>query len=134
MKSLRKQSGQLLIIYLTTLFVGGSTLTLGVLATGQPVKELEKNVKAHVVDKERQQQALLLLGQWQDEGKALKKEYQKQRDSLLELLKQHDADRLAFESAVDKILKMDQKTSTRMLDIQYGLRDTLTQEEWSKVF
>jgi len=134
MKSLRKQSGQLLIIYLTTLFVGGSTLTLGVLATGQPVKELEKSVKAHVVDKERQQQALLLLGQWQDEGKALKKEYQKQRDSLLELLKQHDADRLAFESAVDKILKMDQKTSTRMLDIQYGLRDTLTQEEWSKVF
>ena len=134
MKLLKNQRGQLLIIYLTTLFAGGSTLALGVLATGKTIKEIEKSVKVHVVDEQRQQQTLALLEQWQDEGEVLQEEYKKQRESLLELLRVHDADQSAFRSKIDEILKIDQQTSNRMLDIQYGMREKMTPEEWSKVF
>ena len=70
---MKKQRGQLLIIYLTTLFIGGSSVALGVLATGQSIKQIEKNVKTHVLDPSKQQQSLALLKQWKDEGKAQKK-------------------------------------------------------------
>jgi len=130
----KKQRGQLLIIYLTTLFVGGSSVALGVLATGMSIKEIEKSVKSHVQDESRQKISLELLEQWEDEGKTLKKEYKEQRETLLDLIKKHDSEKSAFNSTINKILTMDQQTTKRLLDIQYELRQNMTAEEWSKVF
>lgn len=129
-----KQHGQILIIYLTTMFAGGSSVALGVIATGMTINDIEKSVKTYVQDQSRQQQSLVLLEQWEDEGKALKKIYKKQRETLLDLIKKHDADKAAFDTVINEILTMDQQTSRRLLDIQYDLRQNLTAEEWSKVF
>lgn len=134
MKTVIRQRGQVLIIYLTTLFVGGSSLALGLVATGKSLKEIEKSVKVHVQDVSRQQQSLLLLEQWEKEGKALRKEYQKQRETILGLIKKHDAEKSAFKSTIDKMLNMDQQTSKRLLDIQYDLRKNMTAGEWGNVF
>lgn len=54
MNTFIRQRGQLLIIYLTTLFMSGS-IALGLLATGKSIKELNKSVKTHVVAPSRQQ-------------------------------------------------------------------------------
>ena len=129
-----KQQGQVLIIYLTTMFVGGSSVALGVVATGMAIKDIEKSVKTHVQDQSRQQQSLALLEQWEDEGKALKKEYKKQRETLMDLVKNHEADKAAFDAVISEILTMDQQVSKRLLDIQYDLRQSITAEEWAKVF
>lgn len=134
MKLFRKQRGQLLIIYLTTLFAGGSTLALGMLATGKTIKEFEKSVKSHVQDDSRQKKSLELLEQWEDEGKALKKEYKEQRETLLDLVKEHDSEKSAFNSVINEILTMDQQTSKRLLDIQYEMREHITAEEWGIIF
>lgn len=128
-----KQQGQVLIIFLTTLFVGGSSVALGVMATGKTLKEFEKGVETHVQDEARQQQVLELLEQWEDEGKALKKEYKKQRESLLDLFKNHSAATAEFDSVINELVTMDQQTTERMLDILYELRQQMTAEEWAKV-
>ena len=134
MKSLKKQRGQLLIIYLTTMFIGGSSVALGVLATGNTINDIEKGVKTHVLDTTRQKQSLALLEQWEDEGKAQKEKYKEQREILLSLIKKHDTDNAAFKRAIDEILTMDQQTSKQLLDIQYNLRKSMTPKEWAKVF
>lgn len=134
MNIFHKQRGQILIIYLTTLFLGGSSLTLGVLATGKSLKDLEKDVKTNVLDPARQQQSLALLEQWKDEGKAIKKEYKEQRKTLTGLIKKYDTNESGFTSTINELLEMDKRVGKRLLDIQYNLRETMTREEWSKVF
>lgn len=134
MNTFIKQRGQILIIYLTTMFVGGSSVALGVLATGKTIKELEKGVKVHVLDSTKQQQSLALLERWEDEGKALKKEYKEQRKVLVELIKKHDANMSYFTAKSNELLEMDQRAANRLLDIQYDLRKNMTREEWNKVF
>ena len=134
MKNFKKQRGQLLIIYLTTLFIGGSSVALGVLATGKPIKQIEKDIKTHVLDSSKQQQSLVLLRQWKDEGKVQKKKYKAQRKELLSLIKKHDSNKASFKLIIDDILKVDQQSSKRLLDIQYELRDNITEKEWKKIF
>ena len=109
-------------------------MALGVIATGMTIKNIEKSVKTHVQDQARQQQALALLEKWEDEGKALKKEYKKQREILVDLVKKHDAEQAAFDTIINEIITMDQRTSKRLLDIQYDLRQSITTEEWNNVF
>ena len=134
MKGLKKQSGQLLIIYLTTLFIGGSSVALGVLATGNSINDIEKGVKTHVLDTTRQKQSLALLEQWENKGKAQKKKYKKQRETLLSIIKEHDTDKAAFKRVINEILTMDKQTSKQLLDIQYNLRKNMTSKEWAKIF
>ncbi len=127
------QRGQILIIYLSTLFVGGSTIALGLLSTGKPLDDLVKNVKVRVSDNERQQQVLDLLEQWKDEGKEKQKVYREQREQLLDLVKDHAATRVQFDNQLEQLLAMDTAAAKRLLDIQYGLRENLTETEWNKI-
>ena len=134
MNTFTNQRGQILIIFLTALFVGGSSLALGVVATGKDLKEINKSVKVHVQEPSRQQKSLVLLEQWKDEAKERKKDYKKQRKALVELFMNHDADKAAFKPTMDELLDFDNRASERLLDIQYGLRKNMTREEWDKVF
>lgn len=133
MNTFIRQRGQLLIIYLTTLFMSGS-IALGLLATGKSIKELNKSVKTHVVAPSRQQKSLTLLKQWKDEGEIQKKAYKKQRESLLDLIKKHDINNAAFKAAINSMIKMDKENTKRLLDIQYGLRQHIKPGEWNKIF
>ena len=129
-----KQRGQILIIYLTSLFIGGSSLAVGMLATGKTIKDLEKGVKSHVTEPERQEKALSLLEQWGKEGKQLQKTYKAQRETLLDLIKQYDAEKSSFQSSIREAVTTDSSTSKRLLDIQYALRENMTKKEWDRVF
>lgn len=133
MNTFIRQRGQLLIIYLTTLFMSGS-IALGLLATGKSIKELNKSVKTHVVAPSRQQKSLTLLKQWKDEGEIQKKAYKKQRESLLDLIKKHDVNNAAFKATINSMIKMDKENTKRLLDIQYGLRQHIKPGEWNKIF
>jgi len=128
------QRGQALIILVTTLFLGGSSLALGVATTGKTLKEIEKSIKLHVQDTAKQQQSLSLIKQWKKEGKAVLKQYNKKRLALLKQLNRHDASRADLESATRDLLDLDQQTSERILDIKFSLRKNMTKQEWESVF
>ena len=128
------QRGQVLIIYLSTLFIGGSSLALGMVATGKSIKDLEKAVQQHVSDAAKQNNALELLQQWSKEGKARRDDYKDQRKALISIIEKYDADQTDFKNRITELLEMDNQTAARLLDIQYQLRDNLTAQEWQKVF
>ena len=133
MKNHFKQKGQILIIYLTTLFVGGSSLALGIFSTGKPLDDLIKDVKVHVTDSERQLKALELLNQWNEEGEEKQKVYREQRERLLDLVKDHASTRAQFDAEIEQLLVMDAENAKRLLDIQYALRNSMTESEWNQV-
>jgi len=134
MNSFTKQRGQLLIIYLTTVFSGGASIALGVLATGKPLKELEKSIKVNVPDESRQKLSLVLLEEWKDEGKTVQKTYTEDREALFDLFKNYKADKASFKNKIAQVIELDKKTSKHILDIQYDLRKNITKEEWNKIF
>ena len=133
MKSLSRQRGQLLIIYLSTLFVGGSSLALGILSTGKPMDDLVEAVETMVPAGDRQARTLQLLDQWGEEGEARQSIYREQRERLLELLQDHAASRAQFLAEIDRLLETDSSTATQLLDMQYQLRENLTESEWQQV-
>ena len=128
-----RQSGQILIIYLTTLFVGGSSLAVGVIAAGKSIDDLMKSAEVVIADSDREKQAMDLFNQWQEEGKSIKEDYSGQRERLLSLIKDHSAKKESFETEIEQLLAFDQSASQRILDIQYELRKTMTKSEWDKV-
>jgi hypothetical protein len=130
----RSQYGQVLIIYLTTLFIGGSSLVLGMVATGKSTKELEKGVKATITDPGRQKHVLDLLEQWEDQGESVHKEYVIKRKALANLITHYGSKKQQFNSIRDELLVMDDQTSKQLLDIQYSLRKAMTRKEWDAVF
>lgn len=129
-----RQYGQVLIIYLTTLFIGGSSLVLGVVATGKDTNELEKSVKATITDAGHRSEALELLSQWEKQGKVVNEQYMNQRKHLAALIQDYSSKKRQFNSARDGILLMDKTTSKQLLDIQYALRKTMTRKEWDNIF
>lgn len=132
---LTRQYGQLLIIYLTTLFIsGGASLAIGRLATGMTLKDLAKQIKLHVSDPARQQSSKAVLKQWKAEGNALKKEYKEQRETLLDLIKNHGATKSEYDTVINDILTKDQQYSERFLDIQFELRKHIEADEWKNIF
>ncbi len=130
----RFQRGQILIIYLTSLFVGGSSLALGVLSTGKSLDELVESVEAHVATADRQQTVLKLLDRWQTEGEQQQEAYRDRRERLLELIEDHAASRAQFDDEIDRLLAMDAANTKRLLDIQDSLRKDLNEAEWKLVF
>jgi DNA-binding transcriptional MerR regulator len=128
------QRGQVLIILMTSLFLGGSSLALGVATTGMTLKDIEKSIKIHVQDTSKQQQSLALLKQWKKEGKTLNKQFNKKRVNLLKLMNLHGANRADLELATKEILDIDQQASKRILDINFELRGTMTKQEWESIF
>ena len=62
MRLLKNQSGQVLIILLSTMLGGG--VTVGIMATGQPIKQIQKKVKNLEMDEVRQDEALKLVKSW----------------------------------------------------------------------
>ncbi len=133
MKALSRQRGQLLIIYLSTLFIGGSSLALGLLSTGKPLDDLVEAIETMVPAGDRQTRTLRLLDQWGEEGEARQEDYQQQRERLLELLEDHATSRTQFESEIELLLETDKSTASLLLDIQYELRENLTAAEWQQL-
>jgi hypothetical protein len=135
MQTFTRQYGQVLIIFLTTLFIGGgASLAVGQLLTGMTLKDLERQITLHVSDPARQKSSLILLEQWKDEGKALQKEYKEQRDKLLDLLEKHDARQSEFDAAIYDTISKGRLESQRFLDIQFELRQHINADEWNKIF
>ena len=128
------QRGQTLIIIMTALFLGGSSLALGVATTGKTLKEIEKSIKSDVRDETNKQISLALVKQWKKEGKAVRKQFNVQRKDLLKMLNNHNSRETDLVAAVNEILELDRQSSERVLDLHYELRKSMTKQEWESVF
>jgi hypothetical protein len=134
MNTIRNQRGQVLVIIIGTLFLGGAGLATGVLSSGETLKAMKKDIKALNLDDAREDQALDVLKRWNKAAKPVWKAHSKKSDEILDLLKdQHTTD------VVLRELFAEQADNTANANVQVaGIRDELrailSKSEWDSVF
>ena len=69
----RNQSGQVLIILLGSLLMGGAGASAALLLTGKTASEIRKDALSMVEDPERRDEIKAVLGRWEKEAKRLDK-------------------------------------------------------------
>ena len=134
MRFLKNQGGQVLVILLTTVFLGGSTAAVGVLTTGQTSKEITKKVKKLDMDKDREKQALKLVKRWKKDGKAFWKADQKNLKKVFKLMKKYETTPEDLDRFLARQDRNIDKNDAILLDSRFALKEVLTEEEWNAVF
>jgi len=130
MRRMSCQGGQILIILLGALFLGGGAASVLVFVQGQSPREMREAVNKVVSDDRRRDSALKIIDDWEKGRKEQEKEFREERAQLVRVMKRHDATReeadLVAAKLDESILVMDR----RFLDMRFGVRDQLTKEEW----
>ncbi len=121
----------MVIATLTALFLlfGGSKLPFS-----QPLDVTTKQVKAFVQDEARRDRALAVLTEMEELGKqdrAQRKEYEK---SLVPLAARRSATLEEYQATYTSYKPRETAVVERSFDLRFKLKDTLTREEWAKVF
>jgi Glu-tRNA(Gln) amidotransferase subunit E-like FAD-binding protein len=128
------QKGQVLIILLGALFLGGSAATIQTMATGKSIETLESDVKRIVKDPDRAQAVLKILEQWKAEGTAFWKAQENHQEALHALIARHDATREAFAKLEVSIASVDARYTEEFMNIRASIRENMTRQEWQAVF
>jgi hypothetical protein len=134
MNIVRRQRGQVLVILVGTLFLGGAGLAAGVMSSGSTLKQLKKDIKALELTDAREDQALDVLKRWNKAVKPVAKEHRKHAKELLKMMKEQltTADALAAEFAAQNNNTLD--AGVQVAALRDELRAILSKSEWDRVF
>jgi hypothetical protein len=128
------QKGQVLIILLGAMFLGGSAATIRTMATGKSIDTLESDVKRAVKDPVRAQAVLKILEQWKTEGTAFWKAQESHQEAIHTLIARHDATREEFATLEASIGSVDARYTEEFMSIRASIRENMTPQEWQAVF
>jgi hypothetical protein len=131
----RSRRGQVLIILLGTLFLGGSAaLAGGVFVTGMTTREMTRALKREVGEEGRLRAARRVIDSWDKDAERFLESMDERRDELLEQLQRHDADRAAIDALLQRQDTSVDDMTRRVIDYRFELRDHLDATEWRAVF
>lgn len=128
------QKGQVLIILLGALFLGGSAATIQTMATGKSIDTLESDVKRVVKDPGRAQEVLKILEQWKTDGTVFWKAQDYHQEALHALVARHDATREEFAALEASIDSVDARYTEAFMNIRASIHENMTRQEWQAVF
>jgi hypothetical protein len=128
------QKGQVLIILLGALFLGGSAATIQTMATGKSIDTLESDVKRVVKDPGRAQAVLKILEQWKTEGTVFWKAQESHQEAIHALIARHDATREEFAKLEVSIASVDARYTEEFMNIRASIHENMTRQEWQAVF
>ncbi len=128
-----RQRGQVLILLLGGLFFGGG-IAAGLLSTGQPLKDIEKRAKAMPLDETRSEQVLDLVDTWKEISKPTWKTRGEPADEIVRLVGERGATREQFLAEFDRLRSAMDAAQDQVLPIREQLRDTLSRDEWNRLF
>ncbi len=134
MKRISSQRGQVLIILLSTIFLGGAATTITTFIKGHPAKDVKKAVKKEVAADARKDEILELIGTWQKEKKKHDKEVKKGRKSILKVMERYDGTREELQQASSRLDETIQKIDRSYLDLRFNLKETITRDEWNAIY
>jgi ParB-like chromosome segregation protein Spo0J len=130
LRRISSQGGQVLIILLGALFLGGGAASVLVFVQGQSPKAIKEAVKKAVSDDKRRDSALTIIEDWEKGKQEQEEEFRRERAQLMKIMKRHDAKREEADLVAAKldasILAMDRS----FLDMRFDVKDQLTKAEW----
>lgn len=130
----RKQAGQVLIVLVGSLLMGGSGLAAGLFLTGKTSKQIRKDALTIVADEHRRSEIRTVLKSWEREVKQLDKMRQQRIDGLVALLDKHDAMREEFEPVFTGFDEAERQAFATALAMRFALREQLSAEQWRELF
>ena len=68
-----------------------------------------------------------------DQVEEIQDKYDDQRKALFKLMKKHDDQKAEIDLMANKVTDLDNTATKKLLDIQYNLRQLITEEEWNKI-
>lgn len=134
MNTFRKQRGQVLVILVGALFLGGAGLAAGVMASGDSLKKMEKSIKALHLDDEREDRALDVIKRWKKAAKPVHKAHSKTRDVLMDLLGDQHASAEALAEVFSQQADRTNSAEVQVAAFREELRGILSKSEWDRVF
>ena len=134
MNTIRKQRGQVLIIIVGTLFLGGAGLATGALSSGDTLKAMNKDIKALNLDDAREDQALDVLKRWKKAAKPVWKAHSKKGDEILDLLEDQHTMEVELRELFAEQADNTADANVQVAGIREELRAILKKDEWDRVF
>jgi hypothetical protein len=128
------QRGQVLIILLGVLFLGGATLAAGVFGTGKSLGDVGKAVKKQVADENRRDAAREVISRWSSDVDGFLKQTGHRQKTMTKLMRRHDATRPELTAVISEQALASDEIDRRALDYRFALKEQLTREEWGRVF
>lgn len=129
----KRQSGQLMLIVLGTLFLGGGAAT-GVFVSGKTIDSIRRDVKALRLDTHRQEEVFALLDRWATIADSTSDDLPEYASALMDLVRQHDATHADFQEALERQRVAFREAEGELLPLRDQLRATLSREEWNRLF
>lgn len=131
---MQRQSGQVLIILLGSLLMGGSGIATGFFLTGKTSGEIRKDALAILEDANRRDTIKRILKRWETDVKGMDKTRSTHIDRLAELLQQRDATSDDFDPLFAQFDALQMQAFDTALAMRFALREQLSAEEWRKLF
>jgi len=131
MKNGMKQRGQILIILLGSMFLGGAA-SVTTFVEGSSTKDVKKAIKKVVADETRKDELLTLIKQWDKQHKKTRKQVKKEQKALLNVMTSYDGTRQAMQQAAVLLNESIDNEDKVFLDLKYSMREKLTKEEWEQ--
>lgn len=132
--SAREQRGQVLIILAATLFMGGSSVVLGTLATGESIDAIKSKIRSVVKDPQKSRAAEQAVERWRDGARDYFKASNADHAAIVALVKRHDAARAEFDAVNSRMDERDARVVMEFIATRESLRKQLTREEWIALF
>lgn len=131
MKNSVKQRGQILIILLGSMFLGGAA-SVTTFVEGSSTKDVKKAIKKIVPDEARKDEIISLIKQWDKKKKKTRKQVQKEQKALLKVLTSDDGARQGIQQAAVILNESIDNEDMIFLDLKYSMREKMTKEEWDQ--
>ena len=131
MNNFVKQRGQILIILLGSMFLGGAA-SVTTFVEGSSTKDVKKAIKKIVPDETRKDEILTLIKQWDKQHKKTRKQVKKEQKALLKVLTSYDGNREQMQQVADILNESIDREDKVFLDFKYSMREKLTKEEWDQ--
>jgi len=129
----KRQSGQLMLIILGTLFLGGGTAT-GVFVSGKTIDSIRRDVKALRLDAHRQEEVFALLDRWTAIADSASDDLPEYASALMDLVGRHDATHADFQQVFERQRVAFREAEGELLPLRDRLRATLSRDEWNRLF
>jgi uncharacterized protein HemX len=130
MRRISGQGGQVLIILLGVMFLGGGAASVVAFVQGQSPKEMKEAVKKAVSDDKRRNGVLTVIEDWEKGKKEQEKEFKKGQEQLVQIMKRHDAKREEADRVAEKLDASIRDMDRSFLDMRFRVMELVTKEEW----
>jgi len=131
MKESMTQRGQILIILLGSMFLGGAASVTTFIA-GSSTKDVKNAIKKVITDETRREDIVSLLTEWDKKKKKTRKQVEKEQKALLKVLTSYDGTRQTMQQAAEILNDSIDDEDRVFLDLKYSMREKFTKEEWNQ--